>query len=123
MPLAPECGQCPGGEIVRERLERLTTQQASLESQVRIVAAGHAQLADQIANITLTLREQDRLIADNAQRMGGIADALKENTELTKGIRDAVTTGRVLRRLAVWLGGAAIVVAQWWDQIKPHLHK
>lgn len=114
---------CHSSSSVREHLEQLTAMQTRLESQVRIVAAGHSQLVDQIADITVTLREQDRLIGVNASRMDSIDSALRENTELTRDIRDALIAGKVIKRAAMWIGVTALVVAQWWGQITDALAK
>lgn len=122
-PDCPGLDACQPAAIVREHLDQLTVTQQRLEAQVRIVAAGHSQLVDQLANVTVTLREQDRRIEENVTRMQSLDVHLRENTELTKDIRDALVAGRVVKRLAIWGGGAALVVAQWWDQIKAALHR
>lgn len=124
-PHEPPCsgGACRSTESLRDHLEQLTAMQTRLESQVRIVAAGHTQLVDQIADITVTLREQDRLIGVNASRMDSIDSALRENTALTRDIRDALIAGKVIKRAAIWVGVTALVVVQWWGQIREALAK
>lgn len=116
-------GKCRSTESLRDHLEQLTAMQTRLESQVRIVAAGHTQLVDQIADITVTLREQDRLIGVNASRMDSIDSALRENTALTRDIRDALIAGKLIKRAAIWVGVTALVVVQWWGQIREALAK
>lgn len=44
-------------------------------------------------------------------RMTAIEKAVAENTEITKDIRDALVAGRVISRLARWLGGLAIAAS------------
>lgn len=97
--------------------------QQSQEAQIRIIAAGHAQLAAQLGDITVAQRRQDGMLDEHSKSLRDIARSVDENTGLTRDIKEAVETGRALKKLVIWGSGAAIVVAQWWDQIKAALHK
>lgn len=99
----------------------LDEKQVAQGRQIDILNQASYTLTQQIAEVAVTLRRQDQIIADNSTRMDKLASAMQENTELTKDIRDLMTTGRTVRKLAVWAGGAMLVVAQFWDQIKTAL--
>ena len=60
------------------------------EAQIRVIASGHAQLVNQISEITVTLRHQDERIAVSATQLKRIESAVSENTDLTRDIRDAI---------------------------------
>lgn len=47
-------------------------------------------------------------------RFAKIELAVKENTEITKDIRDAVVAGRVATRLIKWLGALALAISALW---------
>lgn len=107
---------------MREQLSELTAAQARQEGQLRILHTGHQHLAQQLAEVAVTLHRRERESEQLSDRMGLIEGAVAENTALTKDIRDAVVAGRVLKRVAIWGGGAVLVIAQWWDQIRTALH-
>jgi len=48
------------------------------------------------------------------RRMGNIEAELLMNTEITREIRDAVTTGKTLTRLLKWVAGVAAASAAIW---------
>lgn len=114
-----ECGQASS---MREQLSELTAAQARQEGQLRILHTGHQHLAQQLAEVAVTLHRRERESEQLSDRMGLIEGAVAENTALTKDIRDAVVAGRVLKRVAIWGGGAVLVISQWWDQIRTALH-
>lgn len=94
----------------------------TLESSVRIVAAGHQQLVDQMAEITVS---QHR----SGTRLDKLSSDLAENTKLgqdirsdIRAVRDVVITAKTGGRFARWLaptviaGAAAIAVIKGgWD--------
>lgn len=114
-----ECGQASS---MHEQLSELTAAQARQESQLRLLHTGHQHLAQQLAEVAVTLHKRERESEQLSDRMGLIETAVHENTAVTKDIRDAVVAGRVLKRVAIWGGGTALVLAQWWDQIRTALH-
>lgn len=42
------------------------------------------------------------------ERLSALEQAVEDNTQLTREIRDAVTAGRVATRVIKWLGGLAL---------------
>lgn len=45
------------------------------------------------------------------RRMGELERAMKDNTDITREIRDAVTAGRVATRVIKWLGALALALS------------
>jgi hypothetical protein len=82
--------------------------------QIRVVANGHAQLASQMAEITVTLHNQDKVIYKNSA-------TLERMLPLIEGISDTMATGRVLKRTAKWVSGVIITAAATWLAIKDFL--
>jgi methyl-accepting chemotaxis protein len=85
----------------------------ALETSMRGLTAGHRYLADQIAEVSITLRHQDRRIEDNARQLSSISAGITENTELTRDIRDLVASGRVAGKI----GRAVGAVVKWASAI------
>lgn len=94
----------------------------SLESSVRIVAAGHQQLVDQMAEITVSQHRSgtrlDKLDSDLAEN----SKVTHEILAATRDLRDVVITARTGGRFARWLaptviaGAAAVAVIKGgWD--------
>jgi hypothetical protein len=88
------------------------------EAQIRVIAAGHVQLVDQISEITVTLRHQDERIAVNDMQLRRIETAVGENTELTRDIRDAITAGRVAGSLVRWMAATVVTLSAAWLALK-----
>jgi beta-phosphoglucomutase-like phosphatase (HAD superfamily) len=88
------------------------------ESQIRVVAAGHAQLVNQISEVTVTLRRQDEKIAVNAGQLNLIQQAVAENTNLTRDVRDAITAGKVAGRLVRWMAATIVTLSAAWLAFK-----
>ena len=88
------------------------------EAQIRVIASGHAQLVNQISEITVTLRNQDERIAVSATQLKRIESAVSENTDLTRDIRDAITAGKVAGSLVKWLAAAVVTMSAAWVAMK-----
>lgn len=56
------------------------------------------------------------------QRMGQIELALKDNTEITRDIRDAVTATRVATKVIRWLGALALACSALYAAIYQATH-
>lgn len=96
----------------------------TLESSVRIVAAGHQQLVDQMAEITVS---QHR----SGTRLDKLSSDLAENTKLGQDIRsdiravhDVVITARTGGKFARWLAPTLVagavsfgMVKGWWADL------
>ncbi len=100
---------------------RLDDRVSTLEAGQRMIAASNVQLVDQMADITLTLRRQDELIGRNASALNDITKSMKENTEMTRAIRDVVITARTGGKFVKWvtptlvaLGLGVGVIKGWW---------
>ena len=53
-------------------------------------------------------------VADIDVRLANVEEAVRENTEITKDIRDAVVAGRVAAKLIKWLGAIAAAGSAIW---------
>lgn len=96
----------------------------TLESSVRIVAAGHQLLAEQMAEITVS---QHR----SGQRLDKLSSDLADNTKLgrdiqsdVRAVRDVVITARTGGRFAKWLAPTLLagavsfgVIKGWWADL------
>jgi len=96
----------------------------TLESSVRIVAAGHQQLVDQMAEITVS---QHR----SGTRLDKLSSDLAENTKLgqdirsdIRAVRDVVITARTGGKFARWLAPTLVagavsfgMVKGWWADL------
>lgn len=87
-------------------------------SQNRAFFINHHTLTQQMAELALAgdanAKQLDRMNA----RMAKLEAAVEENTELTRGIRDAITAGRVATTAVKWLAGLVITVASAWLAVK-----
>lgn len=73
-----------------------------------------AQMAELAMSTEATVKRLDHM----DRRMAGLEAGVAENTELTRGIRDAITAGRVASVAMKWVGGAIVTVASAWLAIK-----
>lgn len=96
----------------------------SLESSVRIVAAGHKQLVDQMAEITVSQHRSgtrlDKLSSDLADNSKVTRDILSA----TRDLRDVVITARTGGKFARWLAPTLVagavsfgVIKGWWADL------
>lgn len=96
----------------------------SLESSVRIVAAGHQQLVDQMAEITVSQHRSgtrlDKLDSDLAEN----SKVTREILAATRDLRDVVITARTGGKFARWLAPTIIaaaasigVIKGWWSDV------
>lgn len=111
---------------------------SSLEAGQRMIAAGHVQLVDQIAEVTVNQHRAEQQRKDFAKRLEGIAatlqsqdeqirfhrdslaeirDDLRSNTtttreilEATRDLRDVVITAKTGGRLAKWAAPTLVAV-------------
>lgn len=67
-----ECGQASS---MREQLSELTAAQARQESQLRLLHTGHQHLAQQLAEVAVTLHKRERESEQLSDRMGLIETA------------------------------------------------
>lgn len=119
---------------------------ASQQTQIAVLQTGHRTIVDQIAQVTVTLRRQDDAIQNitdsvraqakasaevaatlqrqdlaieaNQLTMKSLSAALAENTQITKGIHEAIIAGRFLRKVGGWIAAGILAAAMWWDQIR-----
>ena len=106
----PTPDECPGpdqGGPAASLHERIGT----LESSVRILATGHVTLTEQMAEMTVSMTRQDK-------RINALRDDLKANSDATlatlqaaREIKDIVTTGRTMGRLARWAAPSLVAAA------------
>lgn len=60
------------------------------------------------------LEEIRKRLDKGDRRFETLETAVRENTEITKDIRDAVVAGRVATKLIKWLGAVALAVSAIW---------
>lgn len=101
---------------------------STLESGQKMIAAGHVQLVEQMAEITVSQRKADAQRKVYSQRLDSITAELADNSRVTREIlqattdlRDVVTTARTGGQFVRWLaptliaaGAAALVMKGWW---------
>lgn len=87
-------------------------------SQNRAFYINHHQLTQQMAEIALAGEANAKQLDRMNARMSKLEAAVEENTELTRGIRDTITAGRVATTGIKWLAGLVITVASAWLAIK-----
>lgn len=92
------------------------------------LSQSHAQLAQRVDDITHTLRRQDERAVVNMEKLSNIEKSLADNTRVTmenldnlRLIKDAVTTGRVLRSVSTWLAGFILTGTALWTTFKGYL--
>lgn len=110
MTMPPTPADCPGPDHcgpVQNLYERIGT----LESSVRILATGHVTLTQQMAELTISAHRQD-------ERMDAFGHDLVENSQVTREtlqaaheIKDIVTTGKTMGKLAKWLAPTLVSAA------------
>lgn len=112
----------------REEIEAIDARVSTLETGMRIIAAGHAQLTDQLAEFTVSQQRAEVARKAQAERLDNFDAALADNSRLTaetlaatRDIRDLMTTARTGGRLIRWAAptlAAAVAIAAdlkgWW---------
>jgi len=100
---------------LQESVEALSTAQARTDDRLRGIEAGHVYLADQMAEVVITV---DKRIGQQAEAMRAVQTELQTNTSLTResmdmmrGMRDVLVTGRTMGRLARWLAPTLVAAA------------
>lgn len=88
------------------------------EAQNRASHVHQHHLAAQIAELSLHQDASTKRLAHIDSRIAAIEAAVQENTELTRGIRDAITAGRVATTAVKWLAGLVVTLASAWLAIK-----
>ena len=73
-----------------------------------------AQMAELAMSTEATVKRLDHM----DRRMAGLEAGVAENTGLTRGIRDAITAGRLATVAMKWLAGTIVTVASAWLAIK-----
>lgn len=88
------------------------------EAQNRTSHLHQHQLAAQIGELSLHNEATIKRLAHIDSRVAAIEAAVQENTELTRGIRDAITAGRVASTAVKWVAGAVVTVASAWLAVR-----
>lgn len=101
---------CPGldgcwpAQPIQERLDRL-------ESSIRVVAAGHVALTEQMAELSISSARQDKRLNQFASELTDNSRATRETLQAALEIKDIVTTGRTMGKLARWAAPTFIAFA------------
>lgn len=103
-PNCPRPDSCAPADKLAVRVEQLEIGLAG-------VIATQSTLVSQMSEVSEVLRRQDEQIGENAAMLRSIASDMRENTELTKGIRDAVITARTAGKAARWLAPTLVACA------------
>lgn len=108
-----------------EELAALDQRVSTLETGMRIVAAGHAQLTEQLAEITVSQHRAEAQRQAQASRLDNVDAALAENSRLTaetlvaaRDIRDLMTTARTGGRLVRWAAPTLAAAGATWATLK-----
>jgi len=96
----------------------------TLESSVRIVAAGHQLLAEQMAEITVSQHRSGQRLDKISTELADNSKTTREILGATRDLRDVVITARTGGKFARWLAptllaaAASIGVAKgWWTDL------
>lgn len=110
---------CPGVDSCEPAVS-LSSRMARVEQSVRIMAAGHVHLSNQLGELKAEQGSQRKRLDDTASAIDKLGKDVRENTDLTRDIRDAVITGRTMGRFAKWAAptlaaaaGAAALAKGW----------
>lgn len=94
----------------------------TLESSVRIVAAGHQLLAEQMAEITVSQHRSGQRLDKISTELAANTATTREILEATRDLRDVVITARTGGKFARWLAPTLLaaaasigVVKGWWS--------
>ena len=77
------------------------------QQRIRVLEAGHRQLAEQLAEVAVTLRSVDGSLRRGDSRMGDIEAALAGNSAVTIEVRDILSAAKGAFKVLGWLGAAA----------------
>lgn len=128
----PGIDDCHAAQPIHLQLAELREGQRRLEAGQRILASGHVQVVEQVAEITLRLDRHERQLADLSTVPGELAAntaatrdvlaAVVETRDMVQFARDAQVAGRLGARIAragtkLIMGVAALITATagaWW---------
>lgn len=108
-----------------EQLAAMDQRVGTLEAGVRVIAAGHAQLVEQLAEITVSQHRAEAQRHAQSARLDNFDAALAENSRLTaetlvatRDIRDLMTTARTGGRLVRWAAPTLAAAGATWATLK-----
>ena len=103
-PDCPGLDDCGPAQPLRDRIDRL-------EASVRVVATGHVTLTQQVAELSLSVTRQDQRIDKIVTDLADNSKVTRETLAAAREIRDIVTTGRTMGKLAKWLAPTLVAAA------------
>ena len=89
----------------------------SRDAQLRALGSLTHTLALQMADLAATQKSVAATLASSESRMKRIEEKLDENTDITEGVRDVLTAGRVATQVIKWLGIIGAAVAGIWAAV------
>ena len=96
----------------------------TLESSVRIVAAGHQLLAAQMAEITVSQHRSGQRLDKISTELADNSKTTREILGATRDLRDVVITARTGGKFARWLAPTLVagalsfgVIKGWWTDL------
>jgi hypothetical protein len=96
----------------------------TLESSVRIVAAGHQLLAEQMAEITVSQHRSGQRLDKISTELADNSKTTREILGATRDLRDVVITARTGGKFARWLAPTLVagalsfgVIKGWWTDL------
>ncbi len=91
-------------------LDREPTADEWRDAAVRVLQTLSVALTEQVSEMVVRQHTIDARLLEGDRRMEAIELSLRENTDITRDIRDAVVAGRVATRFIKWAGAVAIAV-------------
>lgn len=108
-----------------QELAAMDARVSTLETGMRMIASGHAQLTEQLAEITVSQHRAEAQRKAQAQRLDNFDAALADNSRLTaetlaaaRDIRDLITTARTGGRLVRWAAPTLAAAGATWATLK-----
>ena len=113
----PTPDDCPGPEDcapARDLVGRIDT----LEQSVRVLAAGHVTLTEQMAELSISVARQDKRMDQFGAELEQNGKDTRETLQAALEIKDIVTTGRTMGKLAKWAAPTLVACAVAFGVIK-----
>ena len=115
--IPPTPDDCPGPEDcgpARGLADRIGT----LEGSVRILASGHVTLTEQMAELSISVARQDKRMDQFGAELAQNGKDTRETLQAALEIKDIVTTGRTMGKLAKWAAPTLVACAVAFGVIK-----
>ena len=116
-PTPPTPPDCPGPDTC-EPAHSLNVRIGTLENSVRILAAGHVTLTEQMVELSISVARQDKRMDQFGAELAQNGKDTRETLQAALEIKDIVTTGRTMGKLAKWAAPTLVACAVAFGVIK-----